>query len=395
MGLFLRNVNFARFFSGQLLSTFGDNLFLISLMWFTISTTHSRTDLTWIVLAQTIPPIFGLFSGTFADHWGKKRTMIVTDMLRAVTCFGIFLVAQYSKSPFAWICLLVFILMLMGTFFWAAQNAILPFIVSQEEITAAAGLNQSGSTMAQLIGTLTGGGLLSMLGAPLLFLCNACSFVLSFMSLIFVKTIEQPAQVGKLSYWTQWREGVQFTLRNSYVLSVVISALVANFSLAPLDMAIVAWVKQWKHSGTALTVAFISTADIVGVLVGGLVVATLVKHLSSRALLALSNLCIALCVSMLGIFQDMYWSMFWVLLDGISVGVINASIVSELLRLVASDMTARVFGALTAFARLSSPLGVLIFGVILVHSSVPRALMVMAIPSVLIAALLSRFKGRG
>ncbi|MFD1674587.1 MFS transporter [Alicyclobacillus fodiniaquatilis] len=310
-----KNSNLMLFVSGQTLSTFGDNVFLIALMWFTISTTRSHAALTWIVLAQTVPPIFGLFSGTFVDHWSKRRTMIVTDVLRSMICVGIFIVSACHHPSFLLLFCFVFLLTTTGTFFWAAQNSILPFVVTEDELSTATGLNQSASTTSQLIGTLFGGTLLAVVGAPLLFLANAITFIVSCTTLGFLKVTEHSIiKNNKFNFWVRWREGINFITLNAYVLFVVISALIANFTLAPLDMALVTWVKGWTSHGTASTVAVISVGDVIGVLVGGLLVGPLAKQFSSRTLLLVSNFCVAACIGVLSLLSNVIWAVFWVFL---------------------------------------------------------------------------------
>src|SRR3954447_16274588 len=137
----LRNANFRKLFFGQLISQVGDYFaFLgISVM---VATTMARTDaestaaVATVMIAVGLPRlIFGLLAGVFVDRWDRRRTMLVSDLIRPALTLAM-IPALMSRN--VWIvCAVAFLLSVVGTFFNPAKGAIIPNMVPAEHLTAA------------------------------------------------------------------------------------------------------------------------------------------------------------------------------------------------------------------------------------------------------------------
>ncbi len=165
----VKNRNFMILLSGQLVSTAGNNLFGIALPWYVYSLTGSKEALALTGIAQTVPAITGLFSGVMVDRWRKRATMMGSDGIRAILNFILF-GAVLLKWPFSTILLMVLALETAGQFFGPASAALFPLLVNEDQVAAGSGLLQSSNATAQLVGTVSGGALMALLG-PLFCFC--------------------------------------------------------------------------------------------------------------------------------------------------------------------------------------------------------------------------------
>jgi hypothetical protein len=175
--LLRRNRNYRYAWAGQIVSEIGDNFNNIAVFALAMELTHSGMVVTGVLLARAIPAItMGSLAGVLLDRFDRKRIMIASDLVRAFVALGfIFSVITHS----VWV-LYVFSALLMAAspFFTAGRSAILPTIVSAEEIHTANSLTQTTQWMTLTIGTFLGATVIAI-GYKWAFAFNALSFVFS------------------------------------------------------------------------------------------------------------------------------------------------------------------------------------------------------------------------
>ncbi|MCY0902658.1 MAG: MFS transporter [Firmicutes bacterium] len=377
----LRNKSFAILFSGQIVSTLGTNLFLLALPWYVYIVTGSKADLAIVGFAQSLPGLAGLVAGVYVDRWNKRRTMIVADLLRGALSLLIGLIAIWRLS-FLWIVVIVLLLQLVGVFFGPAESVLLPLVVGEEEIPAAMGINQSGSATAQLAGQAGGGALLTALGAPVLFLANGVSFFVSVISLLFVRAPEPPRVREPSTFLADWKEGFAIIGRSRMILLIVASALVANFGLAAFDIALTAWIRGPLHD-SALWLGFIGAAFFVGVIVGGMLLGTVAKKLPLRAVLMSGLIIAGTLIGSVGAVRANWWAIAILVLTGLAVGILNGSVGAMAVQVVPGPLRGRVFGLLGTLSTIATPLGLAVYGALMVVVPLPVLFILMGVVSVL------------
>jgi len=360
----LRNKSFAILFSGQIVSTLGTNLYLLALPWYVYIVTGSKADLAIVGFAQSLPGLTGLVAGVFVDRWNKRRTMIVADLLRGALSLLIGLIAIWRLS-FLWIVVIVLLLQLVGVFFGPAEAVLLPLVVGEEEVPAAMGINQSGSATAQLAGQAGGGALLSALGAPVLFIANGVSFFVSVISLLFVRAPEPPRVREPSTFLADWKEGFAIVARSRMILLIVASALVANFGMAAFDIALTAWVRGPLRD-SALWLGFIGAAFFVGVIVGGMLLGTVAKKVPLRAVLMSGLIVTGVMIGSVGAVRANWWAIAILVLTGLAVGIMNGSLGAMAVQVVPGPLRGRVFGLLGTLSTIATPLGLAVYGALMV-----------------------------
>ncbi len=384
----VKNRNFMILLSGQLVSTAGNNLFGIALPWYVYSLTGSKEALALTGIAQTVPAITGLFSGVMVDRWRKRATMMGSDGIRAILNFILF-GAVLLKWPFSTILLMVLALETAGQFFGPASAALFPLLVNEDQVAAGSGLLQSSNATAQLVGTVSGGALMALLGAPLLFLFNGISFIASVVSLAFIRvreTISPPSQgsSGSLShneerplhrnqqgikrFMQEWMQGVRLITKSKFLLLVIISALVTNASMAPFDITMTAWVKGPMH-GSAFYLGIINGGFFVGIIAGGLLLGTVAKRVPLRALLVTGLVGIGASCAAFGLFRVVLTESLLALFGGFFVGALNGGLNATLITLIPPSMRGRAMGLLGALSTFAMPLGMAVFGTLMIHIS--------------------------
>lgn len=373
----LKNRDFTLFLSGQLISTFGNNVYALALPWYVFTVTHSKGAMAATGVAETLPMLFGFFSGVLVDRVSKKFTMITSDTARAMIAFLMFLISIEFKSPLSIIFLVVCVifLQLAGTLFDPAAQGLMQLLIDPKDINRATSLRQSVTGVVQFVGFISGGYLLSVLGAPLLFSINAVSFLVSAFSIYLLRMpqrkpnpISSPSE--KTSLYKDWTDGLRFIFTSRFYLHLVVVAMVANGLLAPFDIVVTTWVKV-QLGGNASILGGIVAALFVGMVVGSLFAKRLMDRLSFRFVSLMSMIGFGICMSIEGVFRDPVWSIAITLVAGVWMAFSNAAFTSVFLTNVPQHMSGRFFSTFGVGAALIKPLAIGISGFLLAYLPLP------------------------
>lgn len=359
-----RNRNFSILLAGQWVSQAGNTFYSLALYWFVLSATHSRADLGLIGAATGITGVLGLLSGAFVDRWNRRRTMLVTDAVRAVLSALIGVMAALGHLPLWLLLVLVLALTAVGQFFGPAEAALLPMVVAPEQLGSANGANQGSTASANLLGATLGGACLGLFGPVALFFSNAASFLVSVGSLGLLKVPEparpvSPRGVGALL--GEVGEGFSAILANRFLLRVILVGVVANFAVMPLNVLDVAWVRQVLHQG-ALVYGLFGASILIGILTGSAFAGLALRRLGMRTLLPGTIALAGLSVAALSQLPLLVPDLVLLFAFGVVVAIVNTSVTTAVQQSTPDSVLGRVMGTLMASVTLSIPLGALLSG---------------------------------
>ena len=359
-----RNRRFTILLAGQLLSSAGNNLLLLALFWYVLTTTGSSADLALTGLVEMLAGVAALFTGVYVDRWHKRRTMIVSDALRAGIVGLMWALLVLRALPFVPLLLLFFVLQIVGAFFDPAGSAFLPLIVAHEDLPAAAGVYQSGASLAKMVGLLGGGAVVAILGFPLAVLLDGVSFLASVATLLCMRSTEpEPARVER-RFFIEWFAGLRVIGRSRAVLRISAARLLANFALAPVEIVLAAWVRGPLH-GTALDFGLAMGVLLAAMTLGGVLLGLWPWRDRAILLLAWGLLVAGGSFATVGMDSLLVWTMAALALFGLASGVMKGLLSGLTLQLVPAASRGRVLGALGALSTVSQPVGIAFFGALM------------------------------
>lgn len=176
--LLRENKNFRWLWGGQVVSLLGDWFNLIASAALLAQLTESGLAIGGLFVVRMLAPfLVSPIAGVIADRYNRKRILITTDIIRGVAVLGFLLVRRPED---VWL-LYTLTAIQLGTsgFFIPTKNAILPDIVSPEEIgTANTLLSVTWSTMLA-VGAALGGLVAGFWGIVPAFIIDALTFVVS------------------------------------------------------------------------------------------------------------------------------------------------------------------------------------------------------------------------
>jgi len=179
----LKRADFRSLWIAQTVSIVGDKINQVGLSIMVFQLTGSLTQM-GIVFAITFLPaaLFGLIAGPLVDRWDRRRTMISADLLRAGFVSGMAVVAV-TAMPVGWkitlVYLLAFVSSTVALFFEPSRMALIPAVVSQDELMAANSLDMTTSSISELLGIGFGGALVATIGYGTAFWVDAITFLIS------------------------------------------------------------------------------------------------------------------------------------------------------------------------------------------------------------------------
>lgn len=280
----------------QALSYIGDQLAQVALAVLVYYRTGSPL-LTAITYALTyLPPIVGgpVLSG-LADLFPRRTVMVVCDVIRT----GLVALMAVQNMPFAVLCALVFLTVLLGAPFTAARAALLPDVLPGDKYVAGSAINNITHQGTQMLGFLAGGALVAAVGTYQALAIDAVTFAASGLILVVgLRSRRAPRRSGQepLSLWRNTRAGARLVFGDPTLRSLVSFAWLCGFYVVPEGLA--APYAATFPGSSAATVGLLMSAMPTGMVVGAFVFSRFVKP--SNRIRAMGWMSILACAPLIG-----------------------------------------------------------------------------------------------
>lgn len=229
--------DFASLFGGQLISIFGDRLAYFALGGLLLEHTRNFGDPTQssvllgirgtVMLAPVL--LFAPFAGPWVDRWNLKRTLIISDAIRALLV--LLIPFSYSATHHVGVVFgMVFLLFTCNVFFLPAKSAMTPEIVPPEGLLAANTLLSMAGILATGAGALAGGWITDHWGWSVALWVNAVTYAVSVLSLAAIRYHVKPHEgvmaVSPGGYLREIGEGFS-VVRHTPAVGLALTALAA------------------------------------------------------------------------------------------------------------------------------------------------------------------------
>lgn len=167
--------------SGNAVSALGNAVYIITVTLLLKELTQSAFALGLFQFVALSPGfLLSPIIGAVVDRVPRLRVIVLADLFRGILMIVAGLLLLFPALRHPWFVLFVALLAGLGhAFFVPAAQALLPAIVPAGRLPRATTLRAAGSQLANLAGNAAGGALYLALGAPLIFVANGVSFVLS------------------------------------------------------------------------------------------------------------------------------------------------------------------------------------------------------------------------
>lgn len=362
--LVIASRNFRILFTAELVSTFGDILYKLAIMWFIYQRTGSAMQTGGVAIAGLLGTLLvGFLIGTLVDRWNRKTILVVADLVRAILVASLVVAMLLADQPPLWLFYGVsFALSIVGMFFGSARSAAMPDLLASETLLAANIAANMASRMMGVAFTAIAGLLIAWIGPEWAMALNALSFVFSAVWLLWLPSLaattpKAPRAVTPKAIWQDMREGIDY-LRLSHLLGFLSSiVIVVNFGSAlysTLTPALVTTVLNADPSVYGL----LSTASLVGGIIGGLLLQMVGQKLSLNQSISLGLIGASLSALSLGWSTWVPLSLFLTTTMSMALVFNQMPVYTALQRETPSHLRGRVFNLFGMIANIANPLGI-------------------------------------
>jgi MFS family permease len=220
--------DFASLWWGQLISILGERLNYFALQGLLLEHTRQFADATQssvllgvfgtVMLMPVL--LFAPFAGPWVDRWNLRKTLVVSDTLRAILVAAIPL-AYAATHQVGVVFVVVFLLFTCNVFFLPAKSAMTPEIVPPDRLLAANTLLSVAGIAATAAGALIGGWLVDHWGWTTAMWVNAGTYLVSVGSLAAIRYRARPhppkASAAPIGYLHEIAEGFAVVRRSPAV----------------------------------------------------------------------------------------------------------------------------------------------------------------------------------
>jgi MFS family permease len=342
----LRERNFRLLWTGNAVSSFGDQFYLVALPWVILQLTGSGAALGAIMMCAAIPrAVLMLIGGAVTDRISPREILLATAWARTVLVGMIGLLAWFSVLHLWHLYLLVLAFGVADAFSAPAAQVFLPSLVRPEQLPAANSLMQGTFKLASLVAPAPAGLVIRAFGTTWAFIADAASFLAIIAALW--KLPNPPKThlgVARQGFASSIAAGLKYVHKDIALRSLLLVIAVTNFCVTGPTIVGLAWMAKQKFQSPA-AFGVLTSALAAGSLVG-MALAGLRKHRKRGPVLLAVSTVIALTTAMMP-FLDQLWIVATVLLiEAASAGFFNVQLISWLQQRVDRNVLGRVMSVL-------------------------------------------------
>ncbi|MDX6481033.1 MAG: hypothetical protein QOG85_1543 [Gaiellaceae bacterium] len=377
-----RNRDFVLYQSGQLFSAFGSNISRIAYPLLTLTLTGSAAKTGYVGAAELAPLVLlSAPAGIAADRWDRRRLMILADVVGAVALGTLAALVLTGHATFWLIVAVAFVDMSSAVLFGAAGSGAIKAVVPQAQLADAASVSMARASVVRLLAPQAGGALFGVArGLP--FLADALSYAFSTASLLLMRTpFQEKREPGAR---TPFREGAVYFWSIPFLRATM--GMIAASNIVAVGAPIAVIVLAQRHGLSPLAIGTLIALQGVALLAGALFSPLLRRILPMRVIL-LSEFWMAVVYAAFIAFPNVYVLAAAAGLHAFWFPNTDSAMQAYSYALIPDRLLGRAMAASNTLRAASAPVGPLLAGLLLAHSS-PRICVVALATPVVIAAFL-------
>ncbi len=209
-----RHSSFLKLWAGQTISMFGSQISLLAIPLTAVLVLRASPIQMGILTATEMLPslLFGLLAGVWVDRLRRRPILIGADIGRFVLLSLIPLAYLLGILRIELLYLFAFLIGILTIFFNVAYQSYLPSLIEREQLVEGNSKLELSQSVGQIVGPGLAGVLVQVFTAPFAILVDALSFLVSAISLAWIRTSEEVPRVEtqRGSAGREMLEGLRF-----------------------------------------------------------------------------------------------------------------------------------------------------------------------------------------
>ncbi len=362
----LRGRDFRRFWVGETVSLFGDQVSLIALPLTGVLVLHANAAQMGYLGAAALAPnlLFSLHAGAWVDRRGRRRQMMMATALgRAALLATIPIAYAFGALTLTQLYVVGFAIGTLSVLFYVSYNTLFAALVPRERYVEASSLLNGSRAFSYIGGPSLGGLLVQVVSAPGALVADAISFVASAFALRSISPVEPPTEQAERGHL---KAGIRYIWRSPIIRAKLLATATINF------FNFVFWAIFFLYAVRTLGVrpgvlGLVLGAASVGGLIGSLVTGRIGRRIGIGPAFVLGCVLFPAPLVLVPLAGGAHWTILAFLFlaeffSGLGVMILDISAGAITVALVPDRLRARVSGAYMVVNYGVRPIGALLGG---------------------------------
>jgi DHA3 family macrolide efflux protein-like MFS transporter len=353
----------AVFVSGQTVSMFGTFLVSYAISWHLTLTLHSGVVQTLAILFGVVPQgVVAIFAGVVADRMNRRTLIVVADAVIVVATVILALIWSTGFEELWFIYLVLFIRSCGAGVRQPAVSALVPQLTPEDARMRVNGVFQTAMSALQLVAPVAAGAILGAMNVVAVLWIDVGTALLGIVLVLTIK-VDKVERTGEQKHFLhELADGFKYTVNHREVrwvlmfFSAVMVMAAAPAFLTPLMVARSfgsdVWLLTWNEMAFGI-----------GMLIGGLTVASLAKKIVRQGVLMIvAAVLLGAATVGMGLSPNLWVFYTFMLLIGVLLPGMFTPSTTLLQTHTEPAFMGRVFGLVALTQTLAMPLGMIVFG---------------------------------
>jgi DHA3 family macrolide efflux protein-like MFS transporter len=364
------------FLSGQTVSLLGSMLVQYAVFWYLTIEYRSGVIMMLAALFGFLPQaVISIFGGVWADRHNRKYLIMAADAGIAASTLALALIMLNGYDA-VWIIFLTMAVRSAGAGIqMPAVSALIPQITPTRNLMRVNGINGSIQSAMALLAPAAAGAIYAWASAlndgsaaslvPIFFIDVVTAVIgIGLLALIPVGAVRRAGDVQS-GYFADLVDGVRYIAHHAFVRwLLVLFAIIFVLIVAPSNLTPLMIVRTFDagEQQNVINLAVLEISFSVGMVLGGIVVASFFAKRSRIGMIIVSSLVFGILTIGLGLSPNIWLFFGFMFLVGLGVPFFSTPSMTLLQETVEPERQGRVFGFLGIVMALAMPIGMVIFG---------------------------------
>jgi MFS family permease len=318
--------------------------------------------------------LFTVVGGVIADRHDRRRLLVGSQYVQMASAFALAALVWFGHVRVYHVLVLSAVTGFAQAFGGPAYQSLIPSLVQKTHLPNAIALNSIQFNLSRILGSLSAGATLALVGTAACFALNGLSFLVVIGALLglSVKHIPPPERKPILQ---EMRGGFSYMKRESTLIALTVLACLTTFLGLPLTTLLPVFARDIFHGDAALYSRMMAFAGA-GSVTGALLIAWLGRHKHMGRILLLVQVAFGVFVIAFSQSRILWLSEVLLFFAAASVMIVTASTTSLVQLIVPDHLRGRVVSIYMVAFRGGMPLGSLVSGTAASFAGAPPVLAV-------------------
>ncbi|MGM0941932.1 MAG: MFS transporter [Bacillota bacterium] len=365
---FRKNYPVFRFIGGNLISFFGDQIYLIALPLIVLALTGLPLSMGIVAALERLPILIQPFTGVLADNFNRKKILLVCDLGRFLM-IGILGLLYIMDNLLIWeVYVAAFIVGVLTQVYNTSQFASVPRLVQKKDLQLVNSINTGIFQTAVFIAPGLGGLLISIFNPGIGLIINSLSFLVGYFVILSIN-IESNLQNEKLSglkVFADIKEGFHFVIHHKPILYTNLAMLISIFGTTLFLTMLVIHLKS-TIGLDAIRIGYLLSIGGVAAIIGALITNVLKRYYSYKSILFIAGFVGGGSIIAFGLYDSFSWLVIMNALGTISAAIMSPCIVTIRQKLSPDHLLGRIQATSRFMTWILMPFSALVAGILGEH----------------------------